>query len=366
MEEIETLYFRLHAQLLCSFTRLLTRKSRLRLEALLFALATLLLLLLALLHASFVRASAADCLAPLLRAQPAAGDLLRVQIVGGDGAVDASFVFAAQRAMLVLVELPPSPDASDTGAQRVWSAVPTLRLPRESVCLNLRGVGANRVWSLVRDRVVGYNTIVLNLLARAFGGKGFVYCEALRSTWLLFAVFKFKVAHTILFLFFILTALVAFVLTETQKRMITFSELFQNRSQLQIPFANLVLVYFAQSLLFVPVLVGMLFFLFELYKDRFMAFAVMSLVWVGESFSVISVRSRLAQVYFPPLFFCLFAGLHVYVFSFPLGFTHIATAATAVLLALLMLFFWNDLEIPALRRGQVCVHTPREPLLVSY
>lgn len=33
------------------------------------------------------------------------------------------------------------------------------------------------------------------------------------------------------------------------------SGLFQNRSQLQIPFANLVLAYFAQSLMFVPVLV---------------------------------------------------------------------------------------------------------------
>lgn len=34
---------------------------------------------------------------------------------------------------------------------------------------------------------------------------------------------KFKVIHTILFLFFIITALVAFVLMETQKRMITFT-----------------------------------------------------------------------------------------------------------------------------------------------
>jgi hypothetical protein len=31
--------------------------------------------------------------------------------------------------------------------------------------------------------------------------------------------------------------------------------LFQNRSQLQIPFGNLIVAYFAQSLMFVPVLV---------------------------------------------------------------------------------------------------------------
>lgn len=66
---------------------------------------------------------------------------------------------------------------------------------------------------------------------------------------------KFKILHTILFLFFVITALVAFVLMEIQKRMITFAALFQNRLQLQIPFANLVVTFFAQSLMFVPVLV---------------------------------------------------------------------------------------------------------------
>lgn len=110
----------------------------------------------------------------------------------------------------------------------------------------------------------------------------------------------------------------------------------------------------------------MLFFLFELYKDHFMAFAVMSLVWIGESFSVVSVRSRLAQVYFPPLFFCLFSGFHLYVFCFPLGFSYVAFATASVLLVLLMLFFWNNFEIPALHRGEVSALTPREPLLLSY
>jgi hypothetical protein len=38
-----------------------------------------------------------------------------------------------------------------------------------------------------------------------------------------FIALKFKILHTILFLFFIMTALVAFVLVETQKRMITFT-----------------------------------------------------------------------------------------------------------------------------------------------
>lgn len=146
-----------------------------------FALATLLLLLFALLHTSFVRAGAAGCLTSLLITQSATtSDLLRVQIIGDDGAVDASFVFAAKRALLVLVELPPSSSASDVS---VWNNAPTLQLPRESACLNLIGVGdQNPLWALVRDHVLGYDTIVLNLLARSFHGSGFVYLEAQRST----------------------------------------------------------------------------------------------------------------------------------------------------------------------------------------
>lgn len=48
-------------------------------------------------------------------------------------------------------------------------------------------------------------------------------CVYVDDQWLLFVALKFKVIHTILFLFFIITALVAFVLMETQKRMLTFT-----------------------------------------------------------------------------------------------------------------------------------------------
>lgn len=106
----------------------------------------------------------------------------------------------------------------------------------------------------------------------------------------------------------------------------------------------------------------MLSFLAELYHDRVMARAVLSLVWLGETFTVVSVRTRLAQIYFPPLFFCVFAALHVYVFSFPLGFAYVATRAAKTVLALVVLFFLNALEVPALRRGDISARRLREPL----
>lgn len=110
----------------------------------------------------------------------------------------------------------------------------------------------------------------------------------------------------------------------------------------------------------------MLFFLFELYKDHLLAFAVMSMMWIGESFSVISVRCRLSQMYFPPLFFCLFTFFHLYFFSFPFGFSYVVLSTMSMLLCLLMLFFWNNLEIPALNRGEISTQTPRESFLLSF
>uniref|UniRef100_H3HDY2 Uncharacterized protein n=1 Tax=Phytophthora ramorum TaxID=164328 RepID=H3HDY2_PHYRM len=287
---------------------------------------------------------------------------------------ELSFVYAPQKSLLALLE---HADALQTDVK-----LDTLYLPRKSQCFELRWFNALPLWTLIRDRVIGYDTILVNQLLKHYGARGFFYREDSRvvvdmsygvfnpataaQSWLRLVALKFKILHTILFLFFVITALVAFVLMETQKRMITFAALFQNRMQLQIPLANLVVTFFAQSLMFVPVLVGMLFFLFELYKDRLLAFGIMTVMWVGESFSVISVRCRLSQAYFPPLFFCLFTFFHVYLFSFPFGFSYVALGATSLLLLQLMLFFWNCFEIPALNRGEISRVCPREPLFLSF
>ncbi|RLN87195.1 hypothetical protein BBJ28_00002829 [Nothophytophthora sp. Chile5] len=413
MEDMEEIYLRMHAQLVQWFQHLLSAKNRERVELLVFVVASHLLLLCCLLHASFVSPHGhVDCLAqylpPLAANDSAVGDqfrLLRIQILPEDAlwafdtrfissrfAADAtatndshfsalayhnpatSFIYAPQKALLALLE---HAEALQTDVQ-----LDTLSLPRSCPCFELRWAGAPPLWTLVREHVVGYDTILLNQLKTHYGAQGFFYRESSRivvdmsygifnpaaaaQSWLKLVALKFKILHTIVFLFFIITALVAFVLMETQKRMITFTALFQNRLQLQIPFANLVVAYFAQSLMFVPILVGMLFFLFELYKDHLLAFAVMTIMWTGESFSVISVRCRLSQMYFPPLFFCLFTVFHLYLFSFPFGFAYVALGAMTALLAQLMLFFWNCFEIPALNRGEISRICPREPLLLSF
>ncbi|KAG7388023.1 hypothetical protein PHYPSEUDO_013275 [Phytophthora pseudosyringae] len=409
MDDMEEVYFRLHVQLIRWAQRLLNDtvtspfRNRERIEMLLFVGAWHVLLLCFLLHASFVsEGGQVSCLEQFLlpstspyNLQDEQLRLLWIQILpdaqaadwsfatgslssysstnrseNGTGAVlqqdpGLSFVYAPQKSLLALLE---HADAIQTDVK-----MDTLLLPRSSQCFELRWFNGLPLWALIRDRVIGYDTILVNQLVKHFGARGFFYREDSRivvdmsygvfnpasaaQSWLRLVAMKFKILHTILFLFFVITALVAFVLMETQKRMITFAALFQNRLQLQIPFANLVMTFFAQSLMFVPVL---------LYKDRLLAFGVMTIMWAGESFSVISVRTRLSQAYFPPLFFCLFTFFHVYLFSFPFGFSYVALGAMSILLLQLMLFFWNCFEIPALNRGEISRVCPREQLFLSF
>jgi len=90
------------------------------------------------------------------------------------------------------------------------------------------------------------------------------------------------------FLFFITTTLVSFTLQETQGRMLDFTHHLQQYVRANRPVGNLVATHVVENLVFVPIMVGMVFFLIEFYRgDKFLAFMVVSLVWVCESLSVV-------------------------------------------------------------------------------
>jgi len=90
------------------------------------------------------------------------------------------------------------------------------------------------------------------------------------------------------FLFFITTTLVSRTLHETQGRMLDFTHCLAEYVRTNRPIAPLVTTHVVENLVFVPIMVGMIFFLIEFYRgDKFLAFMVLSLVWVCESFSVI-------------------------------------------------------------------------------
>jgi len=96
-----------------------------------------------------------------------------------------------------------------------------------------------------------------------------------------------------------------------------------------------------ESLVFVPIMVGILFFLFEFFSDQLLAFMVLTLVWMCEVYSVICVRTTTSIRFCPRVFFFHFTLFHIYFFSFPFGFSYLALITTVLFLTHSMLFFWN-------------------------
>lgn len=102
----------------------------------------------------------------------------------------SSFVYAAQKALLSLIELQDISMADTIGKQPQQSQlfsqfdsmrVVTLHIPRNSPCFALKWIGAdNPLWTLFLDHVLGYDTILMNHIVRRYGAKGFFYRESVK------------------------------------------------------------------------------------------------------------------------------------------------------------------------------------------
>ena len=103
-----------------------------------------------------------------------------------------------------------------------------------------------------------------------------------------FLTFKLLVLLSTLLIFFLTTSLVSFTFQETQDRMLEFTLQLQTRVRAQMPLGGLILGHVLENLVFVPIMIGMIFFLIEFYGgDKFLAFNVLSMVWICEVFSAI-------------------------------------------------------------------------------
>ena len=171
--------------------------------------------------------------------------------------------------------------------------------------------------------------------------------------------FKSELLVTTLFLFFATTTLVSSTLTQTQLRMLHFTDQLRQHIRLHLPIVGLVLEHTMQSLSFVPVVVGILFFLFEFFNDQVLAFLLLMLVWLCESYTVLFTRTSTSMLYFPKLFALYFLMFSVYFFSFPYGFHYIAMGLTASQLYTCILYYWFEYEIPAVEAGDISIHRPR-------
>ncbi|KAF8093335.1 hypothetical protein N665_0384s0022 [Sinapis alba] len=222
----------------------------------------------------------------------------------------------------------------------------------------------NRWQQLTINRVVGYDTIIMNSLQNS-AGQGYLYNFQTREYYNLsysqelsegssqfgdYLVTKCGVLMMSLFVFFTTTMSVSFTLRETQTRMLKFTVQLQHHAQHRLPTFQLIFVHVIESLVFVPIMIGILFFLFEFYDDQLLAFMVLVLVWLCELFTLISVRTPISMKFFPRFFLLYFLVFHIYFFSYAYGFSYLALMTTAAFMQHLILYFWNRFEVPALQR----------------
>ncbi|RWW22924.1 hypothetical protein GW17_00012849, partial [Ensete ventricosum] len=222
----------------------------------------------------------------------------------------------------------------------------------------------NRWQQLLINTFVGYDTILINSLLNS-PGHGYLYNFQTKEFYNLrygqepsegharfgdFFVTKSGVLIMSLFVFFTTTMSVSFILRETQSRMLKFTVQLQHYASNQLPTFQLIFVHVIESLIFVPIMVGILFFLFEFYDDQLLAFLVLVLVWFCELFTMISVRTAISAQFFPRFFLLYFLVFHIYFFSYAYGFLYLAFSATAAFMQHLVLYFWNRFEVPAVRR----------------
>ncbi|GAU24355.1 hypothetical protein TSUD_390640 [Trifolium subterraneum] len=222
----------------------------------------------------------------------------------------------------------------------------------------------NRWQQLLINRFVGYDTILINSLLSS-PGQGYLYNYQSKEFYNLsfalevpevpakfgdYLVTKCGVLMMSLFVFFTTTMSVSFTLRETQTRMLKFTVQLQHHARHQLPTFQLIFVHVIESLVFVPIMIGILFFLFEFYDDQLLAFMVLILVWLCELFTLISVRTPISMKFFPRFFLLYFLVFHIYFFSYAYGFSYLALSTTAAFMQHLILYFWNRFEVPALQR----------------
>ena len=266
-------------------------------------------------------------------------------------------------------------------------------------------------------RWIGLDTITLNLLLPLKEGsyvRGYLYAgpgggadtqptdiapyAPKRLTAFQWLLTKLGVVVATCFLFFSTTSVISFTLRATQARMLGFVRTIEARTRTGQPILYPVALHVLASLSFVPLTVGVLFFLLSVFGSQAMAVTVLTVVWVGEVYTAVCLRSREGLNFWPkvrdwnhPLseaptsrargakdypksvhehtliralsgqnpprekqvFFLYWTMFHVYFLGSPQGFTGLALGCACAFLAHSMIFFWGRYEVAAVVVGDV-------------
>lgn len=168
-----------------------------------------------------------------------------------------------------------------------------------------------------------------------------------------------------IFLLFAASSLVSFILAQTQQRMLRFTVQLQYHVRSHLPVLPLVAAHLIDSLVFVPIMLGVLFFLFEFFADQLLAFLVLLTVWLCELWSVTSCRTLGSLRVFPRVFGLTLTWFLVYYLSYPFGYQYLALAIVAMALVSTIFHLWARYELPALTSGTITARQPRAPLVAA-
>lgn len=175
-----------------------------------------------------------------------------------------------------------------------------------------------------------------------------------------FAMFKFGTIITAVFLQWAASALVAYILSETQLRMLKFTAALTQHVRGRHPLLPLVTAHAVDSIVFVPIMLGVLFFLFEFFGDKPLAFAVLIVMWGTETLAAITVRTAESAAVLPRAYTMLFLWFHTYHLCFPFGFHYQAFAVTVIGLGCTFVHLWLSHEVPALVSGHISAEQTRD------
>lgn len=217
------------------------------------------------------------------------------------------------------------------------------------------------------EAFVGYDTVILNNLVGTLGGKGHAYNKQTYELWSLnyivheagtmkmeaYILWKLEVAFRSILLFFVTTTLVSFCMKHTQLHIFQFTIQMRHQSLQRSSLVPVVVSHLLESLVLILVMVGVLLCVAEFMPDKTISLLVLFLMWATELFTLLAIRTHASLKYFPRFVMCCFLLFYVYMFSFPLGFHYIAFLCLSFSIEMLLLYFYIQHEMPAVRNGTI-------------
>ncbi|KAK4531574.1 hypothetical protein CCYA_CCYA08G2431 [Cyanidiococcus yangmingshanensis] len=198
---------------------------------------------------------------------------------------------------------------------------------------------------------LGTDGYVMNLqsgdiynIGRVFIGELYARSAYFTDVFLL----KTGVLLTSVYVMFTIGALIAFALREVQTRIMKLALEIQNARN-RTPYAGALFSSSIHALVLVPIITGILFFLFEFFDNQLLAFCVLVVAWIAEVTVMLGWRSGLSVYILPRAFAAYLLAFHIYFFSFPLGFSWLALFTCAAFMQHTVFLVFSRFETPRWR-----------------